>query len=136
MPRDSVETIRLRGAKAAFGDRSDKEFRTAAEEAPYMIRSLGLGAGIATLAAKKDKERRELAGMIAEWLFDANCPSRPFKLEEDEAEPESPEDWVRLLFKRIAACERATYRTAQIEALGFAVWLKRLAQAFCEKGDP
>lgn len=135
MPRDSVETIRLRGAKAAFGDRSDKEFRTAAEEAPYMIRSLGLGAGIASLAAKGGK-RLELAAMIAKWLFDENCPNRPFVPGNTPPGPNKHSRWVNLALEKIAACDRATYRTAQIEALGYAVWLKRLAQAFCEKGQP
>lgn len=134
MSRDSIEMIRLKGAEAAFGNRDDGAFLTAAEEAPFMIRSLGLGSGIASIAAKKG-ERPVLAGMIAKWLFDPKCPATPFQLDDQAPAPNDHDHkgWVRALLGKISTCDRAEYRIAQIEAMGYAVWLKRLAQAFCEK---
>lgn len=133
MARATVETIRLRAAKSAFGEGREGAFRTAAEGAPFMIRSLGLGAGIASLAAKEG-EPRKLAGMIAAWLFHDDCPAGPLP-RTGPAPGDDSRERVKILLDSIARWDRAQYRTAQVEALGYAVWLKRLAQAFCDKGD-
>jgi len=134
MSRDSIELIRMKGAKTAFGAARSSEFGKAAEEAPFMIRSLGLGSGIAALAAKGG-ERFSLAAMIAKWLFDESCPAKPYDRPDPPPDPNDDKEWVKTLLKAITNGSRAQYRTGQIEAMGYAGWIKRLAQAFCPKED-
>jgi|GEM_PF-5881093 len=129
MSRDSLEKTRLRFADAAMRDvYGSSEFRTAAEEAPFMIRTLGLGSGIAALAAKEG-QRLTLAAMLAKWLL-RDCPHSPYH---DANAPEAGPPAVKSLLRKIAESDRSAYRLAQIEALGYAGWIKRLAQAFCPK---
>ena len=159
MSRDSIETERLRGAQRAFApveawdEKAKKGFRTAAEQAPFMIRTLGLGSGIAALAAKEG-ERQELAAILARWLL-RDCAYSPCRspdarpdqtpawetqlrnasapLPRGKLEEAVKREWIKRLLAEIAAGNRAQYRAAQIEALGYAGWIKRLAQAFCPK---
>ncbi len=126
---DSVEIIRMHGAKAEFFETPrDREFKAAAEEAPFMIRSLGLGSGIAALAAKGGR-RKELAVLISKWLAD-QCPHSPW-----HGTARQDGCWVRTVLGKIAGSTRNEYRTAQTEALGYAGWIKKLAQAFCPEDD-
>lgn len=133
MPRDSIEVIRMRGAKAAFGESQNAKFGKAAAAAPFTLRSLGLGSGIATLAATKGEEHTKLAVMIAKWLIDGDDHwtfpgvTRP--------ENASDENWIRALLAAIATSTRNDYRTAQIEAMGYVGWIKKLAKAFCPDED-
>lgn len=125
--RHSLEAMRL--ASALFrvqnlgGNRS--EFRSAAEEAPFLLRSLGLGAGLATLAAKEG-ERQRFASLVAAWLL-RDCPHTPLRTNDSPT--------VAAALAAITASDRTTYRAAQIEAMGYATSLKRMAQALCPKGD-
>jgi len=139
MARDSIEVIRMQGAKAVFfefvdplDDKKKKEFKSAAEEAPFMIRTLGLGSGIAALAAKGG-ERMVLAKMICEWLAandEKGCPHSPWY-----GSTQTQNCWVQTVLGRIAASSRNEYHAAQIEAMGYVGWIKKLAQAFCPEGD-
>ncbi len=122
-PRDSLEMMRLCAALPlvqGLPKHQRGDFRRAAEEAPFLLRSLGLGAGLSTLAAKGGG-RQQFAGMLACWLL-RDCPP-------GDASSHSVADALA----RISAGDRANYRVAQIEAIGFATSLKRLAQALCPK---
>ncbi len=121
--RDSIELIRLEAALPLVKGKG-AGFKTAAEETPFLLRSLGLGAGLSVLIAKGD-DRAELGGMIAEWLLH-KCPHRPY--------PGATGRDVPAAIAAITAGTRAQYRAAQVEALGFATAIKRLAQALCAKG--
>lgn len=128
-PRDSLELIRLRAALVQVnGLAQDKraEFRRAAEEAPFLLRSLGLGAGLSTLAAKEGGRAR-FAGMLATWLL-RGCLHSPLHQTGDAVTAADA-------LTAIAGSNRETYRAAQIEAQGYASTLKRLAQALCPKED-
>jgi CRISPR-associated protein (Cas_Cmr5) len=139
MSRDSIETERLRGGQQAFAPveqwdlQRKRSFRTAAEEAPFMIRTLGLGSGIASLAAK-EQQRLTLAAIFAQWLL-RDCPHSPYRQEAPHPPDHDHRAWVKALLGKIAASDRAAYRSGQIEALGYAGWIKRLAQAFCPRED-
>lgn len=130
MPRDSIEVIRMKGATAAFGDARSEEFGKSAEAAPFALRSLGLGSGLAALAAKSGQGHKDVAEMIAAWLISDHAP---FTLPKGEGNPETHA--VKEALRRIATCSRSDYRKAQTEALGYAGWIKKLAQAFCEKPE-
>lgn len=129
MARESIEVCRLRHAERAFGASRPGGFRTAAESAPFMLRSLGLGAGIASLAAKEG-DRQVLAALIARWLLEG-CPHSRYTTQ--DALPAGNADVIRVLLQRIGDGDRAAYRAGQIEAIAYATWLKRLAQALCPK---
>jgi len=133
MPRDSIEVIRMHGAKAAFGETRSATFGKAAAAAPFAIHTLGLGSGVATLAAE-GAEHQVLAGMIAKWLLTgedrwtfpgATLPSADG----------SDNDWVHSLLGAISSCSRSDYRMAQTEAMGYVGWIKKLAQALCSMED-
>ena len=129
MARDSVEVVRMKGAKAAFGDKREAAFGKAAAAAPFTLRSLGLGSGVAALAAKGD-EHQKIAEMIARWLVEGD---NHFTLPEVQGKRDS--DQINELMRRIAHCSRTDYRKAQIEAMGYVGWIKKLAQAFCPKEE-
>jgi len=121
----------MEGATAAFGAEQSATFGKAAAAAPFTIRTLGLGSGVATLAAKGD-EHKKLAAMIARWLIKDGHWQMP------GANPpinNTEDDYVRALLAAIATSSRADYRTAQSEAMGYVGWIKKLAKAFCPKED-
>ncbi len=134
MPRKSIEVNRMEGAKTAFGETRPSEFRKAAEAAPFTLRSLGLGSGAASLAAAGG-EHKTLAAMLARWLL-RDCPHfrlsypLPARNADDNA-------WITTLLNAIADASRNDYRGAQIEAVDYIGWIKKLAQAFCpEENTP
>ena len=123
----SLELIRIKAAlPLVLGVAEDRksEFRSAAEEAPFLLRSLGLGAGISTFAAKEG-QRAAFAEMLAKWLM-RDCMHSPFRTATGPCD-------ATVLLTKLAASGRNDYRAAQIEAVGFATSLKRLAQALCPK---
>lgn len=123
--RDSIELIRLRGALGVF-ETPQQGFRQAAEGAPFLLRSLGLGAGLSSLAAKEGASAK-IAELISAWLL-TGCPHKPLGTQAAGTTAEHA-------IAAIVQADRATYRAAQIEAEGFATSLKRLAQALCPKED-
>lgn len=130
MQNESIDVIRLRGAKSAFFAElpRGKEFKSAVEEAPFLIRSLGLGSGIATLVAKGG-QRQTLAKMLCKWLV-CECVHSPWY-----GTAKCNDDWVQMVLDKIANGDQKSYRLAQIEAMGYVGWIKRLAQAYCEVSD-
>lgn len=132
MPNDSIEVTRMKGAKAAFGATRPAEFGKAAAAAPFSLRSLGLGSGVASLAAAGG-EQKKLAAMVARWLL-RDCPH--YKLSNPElAGNADDDDWIEKLLEAIAWASRNEYRAAQSEAMGYIGWIKKLAKAFCPDGD-
>lgn len=139
MTRQTLTQLRLEHAKAATdavvrGTRKadHAKYATAAEETPVMIRTLGLGQTVATLAAKKDGGADVLAATLATWLLQ-DCPYSPWRTKNPADRVQLPQDdaarTARLL-DNIAVAEHGSYRIAQLEAVEYAGWLKRLAQAF------
>lgn len=127
----SIDVLRMTEAKIAFGDRTSADFKRVAEAAPFTLRSLGLGSGIATLCARKGPHGTVIAAMIARWLLE-RCPHPHYRT---ESAPSGDDDkWAKTLLERLAKGSRAEYRAAQAEALAYATWIKRLAQAFCDDG--
>lgn len=123
--RHSLEAIRLASALSQVQNLTTdrREFRSAAEEAPFLLRTLGLGAGLATLAAKEGG-RQEFAKLLAAWLL-RDCPHSPLTTNNPPT--------VASALSATTGSDRATYRAAQIEAMGYATSLKRMAQALCPK---
>jgi hypothetical protein len=120
-PRDSIVLIRLRGAMEAIESHKSNMFLKAAEEAPFTIRSLGLGTSIQAMLSKGN-ERAEFAELLARWLL-RDCPHSPLGHNADAS--------AKNVLTVLGTKDRNTYRAAQTEALGYASTLKRLAQAFC-----
>lgn len=114
-----------------------QKYRKAAEEAPMLLRTLGLGQGIAVLASKEEKGPLALADAVAIWLL-RECPHSPFRqagaLPAGEQKKEQLER-VRMLLKKIVEAEPLAYRQAQTEAVAYAGWLKQMAQAFVPKPE-
>jgi len=100
-----------------------RQYRTAAEQTPIAIRTNSLGPAIATLLAnqEKDKGARVLADAIGAWIL-RSCPH----LTPHAEGPANGE----VLLERLVTSDMETYRAMQREAMEYAQWLKRLAQAF------
>lgn len=124
----TLSQVRLAGALAAHQriERLDSnprsKYRAATQKTPIMIRTIGLGPAIAVLL-QQGADGKRLADAIAEWLL-GECPHFA------EFRVEGKHDG-RALLRRIATENKpATYRLAQAEAMAYAQWLKRFADAF------
>ncbi len=135
MPRESIEVLRMRGVKEEFGEQRGTAFGKAAAAAPFTIRSLGLGSGVATLAAGSGDENKKIAAMIARWLIRDGHWTLPETTLPGTDSNDNDDAWISALMVGIAKSSRAEYRIAQIEAMGYAIWIKKLAKAFCREEE-
>ena len=95
--------------------KEQKEFNSYASAMPFMIRANGLGQTAAFYRRKgTDHVYFRLYALLGAWL---SQPQRPF-----EGKPD--------LLEAITQCDQETYLVAQIEALLFLDWVKKLASAF------
>lgn len=116
---------RERAAKAwasvsAVGAPRDR-YRSLARNLPAMIQSTGLGQCVAFLMALEGREREEaelLLRHLSDWLQDEKCPI-----------PWSTQTHNPSLMERLTAEGPEVWWYAEREAIEFAVWLKRFAEA-------
>jgi CRISPR-associated protein Cmr5 len=126
-PRPTLDQVRLAAALAAHDvveqDKNvdKKRYKSACESGPMAIRAIGLGPAIAMMAAKDDGSKA-LAGALARWLLRDCGHCTVYR--------DTAESSARTLLEMIGARGPAEYRQAQAEAMAYAQWLKRYAQAF------
>jgi CRISPR-associated protein Cmr5 len=109
---------------------SSREYRSLAKKVPAMLMTNGLGQTLAYLQAKAKGSETTAEGLIykhlSKWLKHPNCP---VKWIDQSGRPVSDDD----LLKRIQNVPSVVYRQATREALIFAGWLKRFAEALAPK---
>ena len=100
--------------------KEQKEFNSHASAMPFMIRTNGLGQTAAFYSRKgTDHVYYRLYALLGDWL----------------AEPECPFSGQRDLLTAITQSDQDAYLAAQIEALLFLDWVKKLASAFLARED-
>lgn len=100
--------------------KEQKEFNSYASAMPFMIRANGLGQTAAFYRRKgTDHVYFRLYELLGAWL---SQPERPF-----DGKPD--------LLEAITQCDQETYLVAQIEALLFLDWVKKLASAFLAREE-
>lgn len=97
-----------------------KEFNSHASAMPFMIRANGLGQ-TAAFSRRKGTEHvyYRLYTLLGDWL----------------SQPEQPFDGIADLLEAITQSDQEDYLAAQIEALLFLDWVKKLASAFLARED-
>ena len=128
-PRATPEQARARFAleriqtlRNAWADqiKEQKEFNSHASAMPFMIRVNGLGQTAAFYRRKgTDHVYYRLYELLGDWL----------------AEPEQPFAGTADLLEAITQSDQDAYLAAQIEALLFLDWVKKLASAFLARAD-
>ncbi|MBN2886163.1 MAG: type III-B CRISPR module-associated protein Cmr5 [Chromatiaceae bacterium] len=113
---------RIQALRAEWADRlkEQKEFNSHASAMPFMIRANGLGQTAAFYRRKgTDHIYYRLYTLLGDWLAE---PERPFAGERD-------------LLTAITQSDQDAYLAAQVEALLFLDWVKKLASAFLARED-
>ncbi|MBK1695133.1 type III-B CRISPR module-associated protein Cmr5 [Chromatium weissei] len=101
-------------------EKSQKEFNSYASSMPFMIHANGLGQTAAFYRRKGEKNTYyELYKLLGEWLAK---DGRPFAGKSD-------------LLNAITQSDQDAYLAAQIEALLFLDWVKKLASAFLAREE-
>lgn len=125
------QTLEQRRATVAAECRADegfssKDYRSLAKKVPAMLMTNGLGQTLAYLQAKAKGSETTAEGLmykhLSKWLKDPDCP---VKWLDQSGRLVTDED----LLKRIQSVPSVIYRQATREALIFAGWLKRFAEA-------
>ena len=100
--------------------KQQKEFNSHASAMPFMIRANGLGQTAAFYRGKTDKlAYQRLYQLLSNWLTQ---PERPFAGHSD-------------LLEAITQSNQDAYLVAQIEALLFLDWVKKLSSAFLAREE-
>ncbi|MBK1656456.1 type III-B CRISPR module-associated protein Cmr5 [Allochromatium vinosum] len=100
--------------------KEQKEFNSHASAMPFMIRANGLGQTAAFYRRKgTDHVYYRLYELLGDWLAELECP---FSGQRD-------------LLTAITQSDQDAYLAAQIEALLFLDWVKKLASAFLARED-
>jgi CRISPR-associated protein Cmr5 len=103
-----------------LNDDAKKKFKTRASELPFMIHTNGLGQALAFFRSKRDDKDKDgykyLYDILDAWLIQEQ---RPFAGKTDA-------------LAGVTQCNRATYLTAQAEAMMLMDWVKKFASAFME----
>lgn len=113
---------RIQKLRDAWKDKvkEQKEFNSHASAMPFMIRTNGLGQTAAFYRRKgTDHVYYRLYELLGDWLAEPNCP---FASKSD-------------LLTAITQSDQDAYLAAQIEALLFLDWVKKLASAFLARED-
>lgn len=113
---------RIQALRAEWADRlkEQKEFNSHASAMPFMIRANGLGQTAAFYRRKgTDHVYYRLYALLGDWLAE---PQRPFAGERD-------------LLTAITQSDQDAYLAAQVEALLFLDWVKKLASAFLAREE-
>lgn len=113
-PQQTLEQQRAAHAwkKVQAVSQRQKEFRSLAMSLPADIQANGLGQTLAFLAAKKEEEHKQALAAITEWV--------KHRLNITES------DFIQWLMTEATSEE---YRRATAEAIAYAIWLKRFAEA-------
>lgn len=100
--------------------KEQKEFNSHASAMPFMIRANGLGQTAAFYRRKgTDHVYYRLYALLGDWLAESECPFSG-----------TPD-----LLTAITQSDQDAYLAAQIEALLFLDWVKKLASAFLARED-
>ena len=105
-----------------------KEYRSYTQKIPMYIKTNGLGATLAFILSKKDKEAyQKLGQQITEWLKQA--PAKIIDLKDVE------DDNFESLVNIVISLNSPGYRALTIEVLAFLNWLRRFAEGLIEEGE-
>ena len=105
-----------------------KEYRSYTQKIPMYIKTNGLGATLAFILSKKDKEAyQKLGQQITEWLKQA--PTKIIDLKDVE------DDNFESLVNIVISLNSPGYRALTIEVLAFLNWLKRFAEGLIDDGE-
>jgi CRISPR-associated protein Cmr5 len=105
-----------------------KEYRSYTQKIPMYIKTNGLGATLAFMLSKKDKEAyQKLGQQITEWLKQA--PTKIIDLKDVE------DDNFESLVNIVISLNSPGYRALTIEVLAFLNWLKRFADGLIDDGE-
>jgi CRISPR-associated protein Cmr5 len=105
-----------------------KEYRSYTQKIPMYIKTNGLGATLAFMLSKKDKEAyQKLGQQITEWLKQA--PTKIIDLKDVE------DDNFEGLVNITISLNSPDYRALTIEVLAFLNWLRRFAEGLIEEGE-
>lgn len=116
----ALERIQALGIAWSDKLKEQKEFNSHASAMPFMIRANGLGQTAAFYRRKgTDHVYYQLYKLLGDWL---TKPERPFA------------DYTDLL-DAITQSDQNAYLAAQIEALLFLDWVKKLASAFLAREE-
>jgi len=99
-------------------------YRSLVREFPAMVQSMGLGQSVAFLMAKGEGSHRELLNHLSEWLLDKSPV--PWTAVASEG------DGANRLIERLLQQTPPVWWAAEREAIEFAIWLKRFAEALYE----
>jgi len=114
----------IQGFANKHNEESKKSYLSAIKSVPMEIRANGLGQAIAMALSQstrgENEDRRAAFGAIHEhfqsWLCNTDEPDTPFN--------------GGALMQAMCDAEQAPYLIAQAEALAYAEWLKKFANAF------
>lgn len=119
--RDTLERTRARHAYESLQALNDQaKVCSRAQGLPIEVRAQGLTVAVATLLKEDRSESRELARLLASWLFGdeahvvAERPTNPTAMQ---------------LLERATTARRSEYLALQAEALAYLEHVKRLASA-------
>ena len=102
-----------------------QEYKAYTKKIPMYIKTNGLGATLAFMLSKKDKEAyQKLGQQITEWLKQA--PVQIIDLENAN---------FKTLVEKIVSLNSSSYRALTIEVLAFLNWLRRFAEGLIEEGE-
>lgn len=99
------------------GQKHEGKYGSLARKFPVLVLTNGLGHALAFLRAKGKDHHKELYRHFSEWVTWEVYDARP---------------GTNDLLEKIIEDDSGAYRRATTEALAFAVWIKRLAEAELE----
>lgn len=113
-PQQTLEQQRAAHAwqRVQAVSQKQKEFKSLAMSLPADIQANGLGQTLAFLAAKNEAEHQQALKAVTDWVkHRLNIPDN---------------DFLQWLMTKASSDE---YRRATTEAIAYAIWLKRFAEA-------
>jgi CRISPR-associated protein Cmr5 len=102
-----------------------ENYRSLVREFPTMVQSMGLGQSVAFLMAKGKDEHSDLLEHMTEWVLEKSPV--PWKSVQSQ-----PQNRAQKLMVYLLEHEPPVWWAAEREAIEFAIWLKRFAEALYE----
>ena len=107
-------------AKDGTNDGKNKEYKNKVKSFPMMIKTNGLGAAIAFINGKKDKDWTKIYSQLEEYL------------KQNELNDLGNND---SLVSYLTQIDSTSYRAITVEVMALFTWLRRFAEGFDNKND-